>query len=104
MEEMSVCEILLDFRSIKLPHAKRRFIDDTRETFESRGNLPIAVKHQLWEMTRRYKRQFEELHASRARAKRTNWRVREGVTRVQEQELIDRRLKKVADRKADLGI
>ncbi|MBN2258102.1 MAG: hypothetical protein JW704_09785 [Anaerolineaceae bacterium] len=104
MEEMSVGEILSDFRSIKLPPDKRRFIDETRESFQSRGDLPLSVKRQLWTMVRHYKRQFDELHASRARARRTNWRLREGLTIEQERDLVELRRRADAERKADLGI
>ena len=101
---MSIGEILKDFRSIKLSPKKRRFIDDTRAYFEAHGNLPIRIQDELRRMVRRYNRQFRELHASRERARRTNWRVRSGISREEEQRLIDERRSRVAQQKADLGI
>ena len=101
---MSVGEILKDFRSIKLSRDKRRFIDDTRALFEKNGDISFELKKKLWEMARRYKRQFDELHESRARARRTNWKRKNGVTEDQALNLVKERRRLVAAQKADLGI
>lgn len=104
MELMSVGEILKDCRSIKLPPARRAFVDDTRDTFEQNGDVPYALKKKLWKMVRCYKRQFDELYESRARARRTNWKRKNGITEEQARGLVIERQRKVAAQKADLGI
>lgn len=104
MEQMSICEILSDFRSIKLSPNKREFIDNARRFLHENGYLPIKVQDDLRDMVRKYNRQFKELHASRERARRTNWKRREGINEQEAKALVERRNIEIATRKADLGI
>ena len=104
MEQMPICEILNDFVSIKLPIDKRKFIDEARCFLQNNGYLPIKTQDEIRSMVRRYSRQFKELHASRERAMRTNWKHREGINEKDAKILVERRNKEIATRKADLGI
>lgn len=104
MTEMTVAEILHDFKSIKLPPTKRQFINKARDLFQDMGDLPFAMKKQLWNMVRCYRVQMDELHESRARSRRTNWRIREGLTKERERLLVEERRRTVEAKKADLGI
>jgi hypothetical protein len=104
MDLMSVGEILKDFRSIKLSSEKRKFVDDARVQFERDGDIPFGLKKKLWAMVRHYSRQFNELHESRARARRTNWKRRTGTTEEQARCLVEERRRKVVAQKEDLGL
>lgn len=104
MEKMSIGVLLEDLRSIKLPKKRREFVDSARGSFRSNGSLPVEMQKKLRRFARLYRRQFEELHASRARARRTLWKRSEGLSEEQAQELVRRRRQGEAERKADLGI
>lgn len=104
MEQMSICEILNDFKSIKLPANKRDFIDNARCFLHENGYLPVKIQDAIRSMVRKYNRQFKELHASRERARRTNWKRREGINEQEARALVERRNTEIAARKADLGI
>jgi hypothetical protein len=104
MEQMSICEILNDFKSIKLPTNKREFINNARCFLHKNGYLPVNIQDDLRNMARKYNRQFKELHASRERARRTNWKRREGISEQEARLLVERRNNEIAARKADLGI
>jgi len=101
---MSVVDILHDFKSVKLPKDKRRFVNESLDTLSSVGSLPVATKDRLREMARHYHRQLTELHASRERARRTNWRMRNRITQEQETSLVDARAERIAEQRRDLGI
>lgn len=104
MEELSINELLRDFVSIKLPKKKREFINSVRKMIDEKGCIPLDVKIKIRQMSRLYTKQFRELHASRERARRTNWKRREGITEEQAVEMVERRRKDEAARKADIGI
>lgn len=104
MEQMSICEILSDFKSIKLSPSKREFINNARCFLYENGYLPVNIQDDLRSMVRKYNRQFKELHASRERARRTNWKRREGITEQEARALVERRNIEISARKADLGI
>lgn len=101
---MDIGELLKDFKSIKLSPKKRKFIDESRCSLEGDGNLPLDVKVKIRRMVKQYSRQFQELHASRARARRTNWRLKAGLTNEEAEDLVNLRLGEVEANKADLGI
>lgn len=101
---MDIGELLKDFKSIKLPPKRREFVDDSRELFRSVGTVPVDIQRRLRKLASLYRRQFEELYASRERARKTLWRMREGISKEQAEELVTQRRKKIAEQKADLGI
>jgi len=101
---VSVDEILDDFKSIKLTPAKREYVNEARSCLHRTGGLSIHVQDVLRKMYRVYSRQVSELHASRERAKATNWRIREGVSAAGAAGIIESRQKEVSERKGDLGI
>lgn len=102
--KMDVGEILKDFVSIKLSPAKRKFINDARLHFQKCGSVTPAVYDELYDMVRKYNRQLKELHASRDRAKRTLWKMKNKITSEQEAELVEQRKRRVAAEMADYGI
>lgn len=104
MNEMSIGEIIKDFRSIKLDKKKRAFIDQCRQYFESHGNLPLKMKVELRRMMKNYSTQFGELHAARERARKTLWRKKNGLTIEQAHQLVSNRRTKVSAEKADVGL
>jgi hypothetical protein len=104
MEQMTIFDILSDFNSVKLPKEKRDFVNNSRKILQETGGLPINIQDDLRRMARRYNRQLNELHASRERARRTNWKIREGISEDKARELVERRNKDISARKADLGI
>jgi hypothetical protein len=104
MEEMDIGIILEDLKSIKLPKDRRVFVNVARDKFRENGCISADVQKKLRRLVRLYRKQFEELHASRARARRTNWKLREGISEKEAQKLVERRRREVARQKADLGI
>ena len=104
MNEMSIGDIIKDFRSIKLTAEKRAFIDRCRTYFENHGNLPVDLKSQLRIMTKQYSSQFNELHEARARARKTIWRKRHGVTIREAKQLVEKQREKIIAEKADVGL
>jgi len=103
MDEMTIGDILNDFRSIKLSTAKRDFIDRCRIHFQAHGNLPLEMKVELRNMVKRYSRQFNELHESRARARRTRGLRKSGLTLSEANDLVRRRRENMAAQKSDVG-
>ena len=93
-----------DFKSIKLSPEKRKYIDAARNDFERYGDIPSTVKSKILKMRKNYSRQFDELYAARERARRTNWRRREGITDAQARKLVEDKRAKVEEKRADLGI
>lgn len=104
MEEIDVCTILEDLKSIKLPQNRRIFVNDARELYQNTGCLPSSIRTRLIKFFKLYSRQFKELYASRERARKTLWRIREGITIEKADEMVMQRLEKVAKQKDDLGI
>jgi hypothetical protein len=102
--EIDVGTILEDLKSIKLPKSRRVFVNDARELYQKSGCLPSYIKTRLIKFLKLYSRQFKELYASRERARKTLWRIREGITREKADEMVMQRLRNVAEQKSDLGI
>lgn len=104
IEYFEIGELLEDLKSIKLPPERREFVNDARELLQLSGCLPVVTQTRLRKLVKLYRRQFEELHASRERARKTIWRMKSGITKVQAEEMIKQRRENVAKQKADLGI
>ena len=104
MDEMSIGDILKDFSSIKLSKVKRLFIEQCKTYWGEHGNLPRDMKVQLRTMTMHYSLQFNELHKSRANAKKTLWRKKQGVTIRDAHKMVAERRQMVAAQKADVGL
>jgi len=102
-EEMSVGEILRDLRSIKVSSKERDFIDRARSYFQSEGNLPTDVQMKLRRICGRYKAQMKELHAARARARRTNGLKAMGISREEAARRVEARRAAEAAKKQDVG-
>ena len=71
-EDMTIGEILKDFRSIKVSKNTRKFIDDSRMIFEDNGSLPVKLEMKLRQLFGKYNIQIKELYLARERARRTN--------------------------------
>ena len=102
-EEMSVGEILKDLRSIKVPKTVRGFIDDARSRFESDGTLDIGTQRRLRQICNQYSRQMRELHAARARARRTLGLKAMGISREEADRRVEMRKKAIEERRTDVG-
>jgi|GEM_PF-2618154 len=102
-ETMTVGEILRDLRSIKVTPKTRDFIDRTRMYFESEGNIPADVKMKLRRIFKRYSQQVKELHAARARARRTNGLRSRGISMEEASRLVEARREHEAEMKRDVG-
>ena len=103
MEGMTVGELLKDFRSIKLPPAKKALVDRWRELFEQIGALPNEQRFALFDLAKRYNRQFRELHESRARARKSNGLRAMGISKAEAQRRVDARRAQEEMRRNDLG-
>lgn len=102
-EEMTVGQILRDLRSIKVPKDIRKFIDKTRDYFESKGNVPDEARVRLRRLCVRYKTQMKELHAARARARKTNGLRALGVSKAEAERRIQMRKAAIEARARDVG-
>jgi len=102
-ELMTVAEILRDLRSVKVPPDIRGFIDRTRVYFETEGDLPSSTQKRLRQICNQYGKQLKELHASRARARRTNGLKALGISRQEAARRVEMRRAAVAARKNDVG-
>jgi len=104
MNEMDIGTVIKDFRSIKLSKNQRQFINTCKSRLESNGELPLDIKVRLRKMVGHFRVQFEELHASRARAKRTNWARSCGLTLEEAAALVQDRRATVAAQREDTGL
>jgi hypothetical protein len=96
--------LLDDLRSIKLPKKRREFVNWAIDCLKTNGSLSVDTQMHLRRLERLYRVQFSELHASRERAKRTLWKMREGKTEEQARRLVDLREEEELLKKEDLGI
>jgi hypothetical protein len=103
MDAMTVGELLKDFRSIKLPKHRRELIDKCRELFESIGTLPNEQRFALFDLAKRYNRQFRELYDARARARRTRGLRAMGITRGEASQRVVERKRQEELRRSDVG-
>jgi hypothetical protein len=102
-EELTVGEILKDLRSVKLPVKIRAFVDQSRSSFQSEGNLPIDIQRRLRSICNQYKAQLKELHAARARARRTNGLKAMGISREEAARRVAARRAAEEAKKNDVG-
>lgn len=103
MDAVTVGELLKDFRSIKLSPNTRAMIDSCRELLEAHGALPSDKRFAVMELAKRYNKQFAELYAARARARRTNGLRAAGISREDAARLVEERKKNEELRKSDVG-
>lgn len=102
-EEMKIGEILKDLRSVKVPPDTRKFIDKSRDYFESEGSLPIEDQKRLRRLCSRYRVQLKELYAARSRARKTNGLRQMGITQAEAKRRAEMRREAVEKRNNDVG-
>ena len=101
--DLTVPELLHDFRSIKLSKAQRAWVDRLWYHFETHGSIPNREKFALVRLSKKYSKQFAELHASRDRARRTNALRKMGVSREEFKDMQEERKRKNDADASDLG-
>jgi len=104
MEAVKVASILNDFRAIKLPKARRDFIDRCRERLESSGHLSRESLSELHSLLALYSRKISELHEARERARVSNGLRKMGMTREDAAKIRNERLEAERKHRSDLGI
>lgn len=102
-EELTIGQILRDFKSIKLRIDLRRYIDRMRLVFEATGDLPAAEKVKIRKMSVQYSRQMAELQDSRQRARRTNGLKAMGISAAEAGRRVEQRQAEKNRNSTDVG-
>ena len=102
-EELTIRQILRDFKSIKLRKDLRRYIDLMRSLLEMTGDIPAIEKVKVRKMSVRYTRQMSELYDSRQRAKRTNGLKAMGISTQEAERRVEQRQAEKIRNYTDVG-
>lgn len=102
-DEMTVGELLKDLRGIKVKPNARVYIDSARAHFENTGSLPNSTQTRLRRICNNHKKQMKELHAARARARKTNGLRTLGISGEEAARRAEKRIAEVDARRRDVG-
>lgn len=92
--------LLRDLRSVKMPQRDRARV----EALQRAGLRSAADVGEAWALVRRWRKQLEELHAARERARHSLGRKQLGVTRVEVAEAVAQRQRAERVAREDLGL
>ncbi len=102
-EELTIGQILRDFKSIKLREDLRGYIDRMRSLLEMTGDIPAIEKVKVRKLSVRYARQMAELYDSRQRAKRTNGLMAMGLSVQEAERRVEQRRAEKVRNSTDVG-
>jgi hypothetical protein len=92
--------LVADLRSVKMPAADRA----RACALHAASRWSVEQVGAGWGLVRRYRRQLEELHAARERARETNGRRKLGLTRGAVEERQAQRVREAEAARTDLGL
>lgn len=104
MIEVSIVELLDDFKAIKLSKSNRVFVNECRGQLQYAGDLPYDKKRQLRTLARYHHRSLKELREARARARKTNGLKQMGLTMREASKLAAEKRVREDAAKADTGL
>jgi len=97
---MELRTLIEDLRSVKMNGADRA----RACALQSRPRWAVGDVGEAWALVRRFRRQLEELHSARERARQSRGRARMGLTRAQVVEVAAERAAEQRAQRDDLGI
>jgi hypothetical protein len=99
-EGMTLKELLVDLRSVKMPRIERI----QAQALEHKLALDNDEIVEAWKLVRKYRKQLKQLHEARSRAKLSQGRKLLGLTRDQVDELRRQREAREEAQRNDLGL